>query len=114
LVQVLAGLRQLGIPAQELTAYDGTPGDSLKVGSWSEAKGLEFKAVIVSGCGEASFPSLGEADEWRDEREERRILELSQLFVAMTRARDTLSLVAIGDPAPEVLAATDYLEVEEA
>ncbi len=113
LAHISAGLVAQGITVQALSDYDGTPNDALKVGTWSEAKGLEFKAVLVAGCGETSFPSLGAADEWRDERAERRILELSHLFVAMTRARDSLSLIAVGDPAAEVLAATDQLEIED-
>jgi mRNA-degrading endonuclease RelE of RelBE toxin-antitoxin system len=114
LVDLLAGLGERDVKLQALGDYDGTSGEALKVGTWSEAKGLEFKAVIVVGCGESSFPSLGQADEWRDEREERRILELSHLFVAMTRARDELALVAFGDAAPEVAAASGLLYVEEA
>lgn len=110
---VAAGLAALGLGVIPLSSYDGTTADEVKVGSWHEAKGLEFKAVVVTGCSEELFPSVGAADEWRDEREERRILELSHLFVAMTRARDELSLVSVGEPAPVIKLASDHLRIVE-
>lgn len=108
---VATGLAASGLGVIPLSSYDGTTADGVKVGSWHEAKGLEFKAVIVTGCSEELFPSVGAADEWRDEREERRILELSHLFVAMTRARDELSLVSVGEPAPEINMAAEHLKI---
>jgi superfamily I DNA/RNA helicase len=79
----------------------------VKTGEWSQAKGLEFKAVIVAGCGDATFPSPGPSDEHTDELSERKALELSHLFVAMTRARDFLTLVAVDPVAPEVKSAVE-------
>ena len=92
---------------QPLLDYDGTPSSAVKTGEWSQAKGLEFKAVIVAGCGDATFPSPGPSDEHTDELSERKALELSHLFVAMTRARDFLTLVAVDPVAPEVKSAVD-------
>ena len=93
--------------------YDGTPGkegiaaflaDSALSGDQDEldrtekkgvtlmtvhaAKGLEFRAVFVSGMEEGLFPHEGMGrDEERDEEEERRLF-----YVAVTRAKERLYL----------------------
>jgi hypothetical protein len=49
----------------------------IRVGTWAGSKGLEFKHVFLPYC---DVPDEPAADDWRPRT----------LFVAMTRARDTL------------------------
>ena len=86
------------IPAQDLAKYDGRPNDMVKVGTYHRAKGLEFKAVFLPGLSAGVFPHDPEPEQSADEVAEAEELALSQLFVAMTRARDVL--VVLYDRAP--------------
>lgn len=84
-------LTQAGVPVCLLEHYDGRPVDAVKLGSYRRAKGLEFKRVYLPQYDAAPSPS-GEQCETAHEREE---LARSQLFVAMTRARDVLWLGSV-------------------
>lgn len=106
---VLAAMTAAEIAVQPIEQYDGRTNALVKVGTWSGSKGLEFKAVVVGGCGRSTFPSPVDGSEWNEEQVERRLLELSQLFVSMTRARDILILTAAGEPADEVIGASSHL-----
>ena len=77
-----------GIPAVTLTEYAGVTSDEVKVGTIKRAKGLEFGHVLLPFDTEGS-PSrwTGEGDDAYTERVQRHRREV---FVAMTRARDTL------------------------
>lgn len=87
-------LERAGIPVCLLEHYDGRPVDAVKLGSYRRAKGLEFKYVYLpeydatsaNGSHIAADAAPSETARERDE------LLRSQLFVAMTRARDTLWL----------------------
>lgn len=83
-------LERAGLPAVELTEYDGITTDRVKVGTFKRAKGLEFKLVLLPGLCDGP-PELwrGESDDAYRERVER---ERRELFVGMTRARDGLWL----------------------
>ncbi|WRZ65684.1 UvrD-helicase domain-containing protein [Streptomyces sp. NBC_01257] len=90
-------LERAGISVCLLEHYDGRPVDAVKLGSYRRAKGLEFKCVylpehdatLASG---ARTPHGTEASGTERERNE---LVRSQLFVAMTRARDLLWLGSV-------------------
>ncbi|WNF27086.1 UvrD-helicase domain-containing protein [Streptomyces sp. C11-1] len=89
-------LTQAEIPVCLLEHYDGRPVDAVKLGTYRRAKGLEFKRVYLPQHTAAlpngslsGDPHAAEAAETAREREE---LLRSQLFVAMTRARDVLWL----------------------
>ncbi|MEV4742044.1 UvrD-helicase domain-containing protein [Streptomyces sp. NPDC049555] len=84
-------LDRAGIPQCSLDRYDGRPVAAVKVGSYRRAKGLEFAHVYLPD--HAPPPGPGPTDE--DIAGERAELERTQLFVAMTRARDTLWLGAV-------------------
>ncbi|MFH8753091.1 UvrD-helicase domain-containing protein [Streptomyces rimosus] len=92
-------LIQGGIPVCLLEHYDGRAVDSVKLGTYRRAKGLEFKYVYLPQhdaalANEAATGGSGttEVPETAREREE---LLRSQLFVAMTRARDVLWLGSV-------------------
>lgn len=110
--EVVDALAEDGIAAQPLDAYDGTPNDMVKVGTYADAKGLEFKAVFLPGLSRETASLRGPASE--DEHDERRVLELSRLFVAMTRARDVLVLSCVGDVSPLLSQAMNQLEMVDA
>lgn len=81
-------LEDAGIPTIDLSDYDGTPVDAVKVGTIKRAKGLEFAEVLVVRTPpyllQAAPATLDEAVE------ERTILQRRELYVGMTRARDGL------------------------
>ncbi|MFJ3520305.1 MULTISPECIES: UvrD-helicase domain-containing protein [unclassified Streptomyces] len=85
-------LTQAGISVCQLEHYDGHAVDSVKLGTYRRAKGLEFKNVFlpqhdtVFASGTAGGTATPETAREREE------LLRSMLFVAMTRARDLLWL----------------------
>ncbi|MFF7297564.1 UvrD-helicase domain-containing protein [Streptomyces sp. NPDC008265] len=103
-------LTRAGIPVCQLEGYDGNAVGAVKLGTYRRAKGLEFKNVFLprhdepSGHGTpagrdgttggtAGGTAGGtQAAETARERDE---LRRSQLFVAMTRARDLLWLGSV-------------------
>jgi len=105
---VLHALQQAGIPAVELSDYDGRSRDRIKVGTVKRAKGLEFKQVLVASVSPAlvtgdSFDGsarsggpIGLTPLLDDGARERRERDRRELYVAMTRARDGLWIGLIG------------------
>ncbi|MCC2275601.1 UvrD-helicase domain-containing protein [Streptomyces sp. ET3-23] len=88
-------LNRSGIPLCPLDRYDGHPVAAVKLGTYRRAKGLEFKHVHLpdhdirtDGSADSNAP---DADVMRERQE----LWRTQLFVAMTRARDTLWLGSV-------------------
>lgn len=108
---VLARLAAAGIACKNLDRYDGRPSDHVKVGTYHRAKGLEFKVVFLPGLTEGEFPRPRSPDQDPTEYAEARSLALSQLFVAMTRARDGLYLLCSGNPSEVVVNGLDRFEV---
>jgi superfamily I DNA/RNA helicase len=72
----------------------------VRVGTFHRAKGLEFKVVFVVGV--QRYPTPQRKNESVSEFEDRTDLELSALFVAMTRAREVLELISTGKPSEPV------------
>jgi superfamily I DNA/RNA helicase len=83
-------LAQAGIPALPLTKYLGVPVEAVKVGTVQRAKGLEFKHVIHPVT-HRDTPKKASEDAIREQRE----LANRTLFVAMTRARDSIWLGSV-------------------
>jgi hypothetical protein len=102
--RVLSKLEAQGVAVQDLAKYDGRPNDLVKVGTYHRGKGLEFKAVFLPGLSKDVFPRPPYAGQGPAEADEARELAISQLFVAMTRARDLLVVLYDGEPT-EVIAA---------
>ena len=106
-------LARSGIEAAALSRLNGSRSPLLKVGTFHRSKGLEFKVVFLLDISAGEFPS--KPWHWRTqaEKDERRALEISQLFVAMTRARDRLFILCNQEPSEVLYDALDYLEVED-
>ncbi|MCX4824729.1 UvrD-helicase domain-containing protein [Streptomyces sp. NBC_01142] len=89
-------LERAGISVCQLEHYDGRPVDAVKLGSYRRAKGLEFKRVYLPEHDAALSQSSAAGNEGLSETaHERNELSRSQLFVAMTRARDVLWLGSV-------------------
>ena len=86
--QVGKGLCSAGLPWEKLDAFEGVHTEAIKVGTLHRAKGLEFKVVFLVFS--RPFPRWSYGGEPREQYREERGLQISQLFVAMTRARDAL------------------------
>ena len=102
------------IGVQELDRYEGRPNDLVKVGTYHRGKGLEFKAVFLPGLSKGVFPRPPGEGESAEEAAEARDLAISQLFVAMTRARDLLVVLYDGEPADVIAARRRPLRAESA
>lgn len=120
-------LLQKDIPVVNLKEQRGQEplGPGVRVGTLDRAKGLEFRAVFIPRLGESRFPveaeeivgirqgvpepGEGAAPTLSDEDRERRQLHLDRLYVAMTRAREYLVLVADEEPCKEIRRAGRYL-----
>jgi superfamily I DNA/RNA helicase len=88
-------LRKHGLPFVHLTTYDGAPCEAVKIGTVHRAKGLDFAHVSIPDTDQlAAARRPGESD---DAYQERRLLERRELFVALTRARDSVWLAGL-DP----------------
>jgi hypothetical protein len=88
-----AALVRAGHPAILLSAYQGRPLDAVKVGTFDRGKGLDFAHVLIPDRDHTlGGRRRGESDNAQGERAER---ERRRLFVAMTRARDSLWLATV-------------------
>ncbi|WP_230671672.1 nuclease-related domain-containing DEAD/DEAH box helicase [Rathayibacter sp. Leaf248] len=76
-------LTAAGIPVLALTDYTGVPVDAVKVGTVKRAKGLEFKHVLLSRVPASLLDRSDPSDEST-------IIRRRELYVGMTRARDSL------------------------
>jgi superfamily I DNA/RNA helicase len=93
-----ASIAGLGLACRTLDKYDGTPSSEVKVGTFKRAKGLEFKHVLLPRAEPGKLydaPFRGEDGPTHQERLDRTRREL---FVAMTRARDTVWVGHVGEP----------------
>jgi superfamily I DNA/RNA helicase len=104
-------LDAMHIPTVALEEYAGQPIDKVKVGTHFRIKGLEFKVVFLPRVGDGEFPRRRAPGQSQDEYDEQRALSVSQLFVAMTRARDALFLLASANPSTVLEPALDRFEV---
>jgi hypothetical protein len=79
-----------GLPAIDLTDYDGHPTDAIKVGTFQRSKGLDFAHVLIPDADRTPAPRRPHESD--DAYTERARQERRHLYVAITRARDTLWL----------------------
>lgn len=97
---------ELDLKAMRLDSYQGIPVDAVKVGTVHRAKGLEFKHVLLPAVGADTLGDVQDPSEDDLAHAERRALARRQLFVAMTRARDSLWMGYTG-PRSTLLAAIE-------
>lgn len=107
--KVETALGRARVPFVDLKKYEGRSTPKVKVGTFHRVKGLEFKMVLLVGLGEGEFPRQLSGVEAAEEAESIS-MQISSLFVAMTRARDHLVLLGTGDPAEPVARAGDAIE----
>ncbi|GAB3868147.1 nuclease-related domain-containing DEAD/DEAH box helicase [Dactylosporangium cerinum] len=84
-------LEKAGVPTLRLENYDGQHSDDLKIGTFRRAKGLEFKHVFLPQHDQA----VRDTAQGRFSDADRHSIALRQLFVGMTRARDSLWLGSV-------------------
>ena len=109
----LAFLTNSGMGCQELTEFNGQPNQLTKLGTFHRSKGLEFKVVFLLDLSAGSFPSSRRAGQSEIEYSEQKALQLSQLFVAMTRARDSLYVLYSNEPSDVLYEALDCFDIRE-
>jgi superfamily I DNA/RNA helicase len=81
-------LDERDIPAVSLREYDGTGREAVKVGTYHRVKGLDFAHVCIPDRNH--FPWPRRPAESADAFRERAALERRQMYVAITRARDSV------------------------
>jgi superfamily I DNA/RNA helicase/mRNA-degrading endonuclease RelE of RelBE toxin-antitoxin system len=101
--EVESYLSDHGIPATTLGADGPRKPDAVHVGTLHRFKGLEYQQMLVAGVSTGLIPDARVADH-RDTDPVRYERELKQarslLFVAATRARDSLAITWHGTPSP--------------
>ncbi len=107
----LSKLAEHNVERRSLTAGD-VAASGVRVGTFDRAKGLEFKFVFLLALSAREYPSFPfrRRNETDDEYAERLDLDISRLFVAMTRARDGLYILHSGEPSPLLKAGLSRFE----
>lgn len=98
-------LREAGIGSVPLEQYSGRPLPGVKVGTYHRAKGLEFKRLFL--------PHLDDGYPRGDQSDPDELIEAgSLLYVAMSRAKDTLHLSYAGRPSMFIEALLPHVDTE--
>ncbi|AJE43451.1 UvrD-helicase domain-containing protein [Streptomyces nodosus] len=102
--KAIAHLKDAGVPAASLRAADTTGGsEAVRVGTMHSFKGLEFRCVAVIGANDGALPfskAVTPPDIDSQQHETDMMSERCLLFVACTRARDSLYVSWSGEPSP--------------
>lgn len=101
--EVVARLDAAGIPAVQIGPDGPSRTDGVHVGTMHRFKGLEYQRIIIAGVSDGLVPAHSidryrHTDPRRYQRERQRYRSL--LFVAATRARDSLAVFWSGRPSP--------------
>jgi superfamily I DNA/RNA helicase len=100
---IFDALREANIQCHHLVDDESaSPSGAVCVGTMHRAKGLEFKAVLLFGCTSSQLPNAAmlrsiDDPQDRDDASER---DRRLFYVAMTRARDELTISWSGAPSP--------------
>jgi superfamily I DNA/RNA helicase len=87
--------------------------DAVRCITAHSAKGLEFGDVYVIGADDGSFP-LAYADASDDERAEKVGIDARLLYVAVTRARERITILCGSRPSPFLTPALGFANVSDA
>ncbi|MGW5095638.1 UvrD-helicase domain-containing protein [Streptomyces nodosus] len=102
--KAIAHLKDAGVPAASLRTADTTGGsEAVRVGTMHSFKGLEFRCVAVIGANDGALPfpkAVTPPDVDPQQHETDMMSERCLLFVACTRARDSLYVSWSGEPSP--------------
>lgn len=90
----------LKVNACRLTGDYSEEEQTVSIATMADLKGFEFTLVVIVGCGNGYLPLPGryKQEMWRD---------ALRLYVAMTRARDSVFLLYSGEPSPILLTMRD-------
>jgi hypothetical protein len=93
-----AACKSAGVVSSELSDETPVKASAVSVGTMHRAKGLEFKAVLVMGCGDKLLPMRSVLDRLTDKTDQDAFIEQERklLYVACTRARERLLLTHSG------------------
>jgi len=102
--RALSAIATADLSASRLDAHSEPPAGKVALGLMHDAKGLEFRAVVVAACDDEVVPLQKRIESVTDESDLEVVYETERhlLYVACTRARDHL-LVTATDPASEFL-----------
>ena len=122
--QLVAALQDRTVPCVNLKDLrDGPLEDGVRIGTFDRAKGMEFRAVFIPRLGESRFPidtlhrrsgqlampmPGNQLAPLTEEDQEERLLNLDRVYVAMTRAKERLYLIADEQPCEEIQRARDH------
>ncbi|MDX6244572.1 MAG: hypothetical protein QOE76_2295, partial [Frankiales bacterium] len=98
-------LRRNGIPAVDVALHNGSATEQVRVSTVKRVKGMEYKHVFCVRVDAHSLRLAKLAQEDPDAHAERLELLRRELFVALTRARDTLWVGSVGESAVPLLSA---------
>ncbi|MFJ6368304.1 UvrD-helicase domain-containing protein [Streptomyces virginiae] len=100
--EIAHALERADLPVRLLGGTQAS-GDGISIGTMHRMKGLEFRCVAVAGVSDGVVPltsALTPVEVDAQQHQEDRLGELSLLFVACTRARETLRVSWNGEPSP--------------
>jgi len=97
-------VRSAGLSLARLGPKAELPASAVAIGTMHDAKGLEFRAVVVMACDEDVVPLASRVEELNDPADVEVVYETERhlLYVACTRARDHLLVTAV-EPGSEFL-----------
>ena len=103
-LDAIAAIKAAGCSAVDLAQHAGGVSGNVAVGTMRLAKGLEFRAVVVTACDDEVLPSQARIERVGDQAEldEVYATERHRLYVACTRARDHLLVTGV-EPESEFL-----------
>ena len=102
-----ARISELGLACRTLDGYDGSSTTEVKVGTFKRSKGLGFKHVLVPRAEPGVLRDAATAGEDAATHQERLDRTRRELFVAITRARDSVWIGHVGGPSVLLNQASD-------
>ncbi len=102
--RAITAVRAAGLPSVTLDPQSAAAGDAVAVGTMHLAKGLEYRAVVVTACNDEVLPLQTRIESIADEEDLEEVYETERhlLYVACTQARDHLLVTGVA-PASEFL-----------